>query len=181
VLTKTQKRDIINVSITKQIVSVSLCGMKGSVFYETKSKSVYSQRQSPLCPMHRNVCYGVYDRGRILGGIMIQIKICPYCSSTFSSDVNSRKYCTKKCAKLALKRRRGKSERCLCQWCGQVFTAKRKKKFCNFNCQNTYLRKLGILQMKVTKIPVKITINDVARESKKEGLTYGRYVSLKML
>ena len=112
---------------------------------------------------------------------MIQIKICPYCNSEFLSEINSRKYCTKKCAELALKRRRSKSGKCLCQWCGQVFTAKRKKKFCNFNCQYTYMSKLGKIQMKVTKVPVKITINDVARESKKEGLTYGRYVSIKQI
>ncbi len=43
------------------------------------------------------------------------------------------------------------------------------------------MSKLGKLQMKVTKVPVKITINDVARESKKEGLTYGRYVSIKKI
>ncbi len=112
---------------------------------------------------------------------MIQTKICPYCSSSFSSEVNARKYCSQRCAGLALKKRRGKTKRCLCQWCGQVFTAKRKKKFCDFNCQSTYMKKLGQIQKTVIKIPVKITLNDAARQSKEEGITYGRYVSLKRI
>lgn len=43
------------------------------------------------------------------------------------------------------------------------------------------MRKLGLLKRKVVKVPVKITIEDVAKGSKEEKLTYGRYVSLKKL
>ena len=112
---------------------------------------------------------------------MIHIKICPYCSKKFPSEHNARKYCSRKCSGLASKKNQGKSRRCLCQWCGLIFTAKRKRKFCNIDCQCTYLSKLGTIQMKVTKIPVKITIEDVAKQCKTEGLTYGRYVSLKKI
>lgn len=43
------------------------------------------------------------------------------------------------------------------------------------------MQKLGIVRKSVVKIPVKITIEDVAKGSKEEKLTYGRYVSLKKL
>jgi hypothetical protein len=43
------------------------------------------------------------------------------------------------------------------------------------------MQELGIMRKKVVKIPVKITIEDVARGSKEEKLTYGRYVSLKKI
>ena len=112
---------------------------------------------------------------------MKQTKICPYCRKTFETDGNSRKFCRKKCAILAAKKRDKTEKSFLCQWCGQVFTAQRKRKFCNIPCQTTYMRKLGLLKRKVVKIPVKITIEDVAKGSKEERLTYGRYVSLKKL
>jgi len=43
------------------------------------------------------------------------------------------------------------------------------------------MQELGIMRKTVVKIPVKITIEDVARGSKEEKLTYGRYVSLKKI
>ena len=43
------------------------------------------------------------------------------------------------------------------------------------------MKKLGQIQKTVIKIPVKITLNDAARQSKEEGITYGRYVSLKRI
>ena len=112
---------------------------------------------------------------------MKQTKICPYCNKTFVTELNSKKYCRQKCTVLASAKRSEKKKDCLCQWCGQVFTAKRKKKFCDSNCQSTYMKKLGKIQKTVIKIPVKITLNDAARQSKEEGITYGRYVSLKRI
>jgi len=40
------------------------------------------------------------------------------------------------------------------------------------------MRRLGILKKTVIKVPVKITVEDVAKKSKEEKLTYGRYVSI---
>ena len=108
-------------------------------------------------------------------------KICPCCNKVFSLESNAQKFCGKKCAAAAVKKRRKKGNRYLCQWCGQVFSAERRKKFCCISCRSTYMQELGIMRKKVVKIPVKITIEDVARGSKEEKLTYGRYVSLKKI
>lgn len=123
----------------------------------------------------------MHDRGEFLGGKMNRIKICPCCKKDFMAESNAQKFCCKKCAALAVKKRKKKKKRYLCQWCGQVFKAERRKKFCNLSCQSTYMQRLGIVKKSVVKIPVKITIEDVAKNSKKEHLTYGRYVSLKRI
>jgi len=121
----------------------------------------------------------MHDRGKILGGKMKQnIKICPYCSNKFISVQNARKFCSKKCATLNEKKRSKKVKPYLCQWCGQIFKSHRMRKFCNLSCQKTYMRRLGILKKTVIKAPVKITVEDVAKKSKEEKLTYGRYVSI---
>lgn len=112
---------------------------------------------------------------------MKQTKICPYCKETFTTEKNSKKYCRKKCADAARKRmvRPGKSH--LCQWCGQIYTAQRKLKFCSVKCRHRYMKELGLLQKTTFKIPVKITLVDADRQSKAEGVTYGTYVRLHKL
>jgi len=112
---------------------------------------------------------------------MKRIKLCPCCNRRFTLEFNAQKFCSKKCAETAAKNRRKRSNRYLCQWCGQVFKADRRKKFCGISCRSTYMQELGIMRKTVVKIPVKITIEDVARGSKEEKLTYGRYVSLKKI
>ncbi len=81
----------------------------------------------------------------------------------------------------AAKKRKIKEKKYMCQWCGSLFHAERRKKFCTLACQKQYMKKLGILQKTVTKIPVKVTINDVVNDCKKTKLTYGRYVQIKKL
>lgn len=43
------------------------------------------------------------------------------------------------------------------------------------------MSKIGIYKKSVTKIPVKITLTDAVTGAKKEGMTYGRYVSFKKI
>lgn len=115
---------------------------------------------------------------------MKQTKKCSYCGREFTkTSGNARKYCRRYCALLAAKKRKikDKEKKFLCQWCGEIFTAGRRKKFCNPSCQSQYMKKLGILQKTVTKIPVKVTINDVVSGCKSSNLTYGRYVQIKKL
>ncbi len=112
---------------------------------------------------------------------MIQTKICLYCGKAFEPKSNAQKFCKKKCSFLYNKRQTKKEKRFLCQWCGCIFEAKRKKKFCTSRCHAVYMKKLGLVHKSVVKIPVKITIEDAVRQSKEEKLTYGRYVSLKKI
>ncbi len=115
---------------------------------------------------------------------MKQTKKCSYCGKEFSyTSRNAKKYCRSYCALLAAKKRRIKNKQMnfLCQWCGEVFTAERRKKFCKPSCQAEYMKKLGILRKTVTKIPVKVTITDVVNDCKKSNITYGRYVQIKKL
>lgn len=108
-------------------------------------------------------------------------KICPCCGKTFVAEHNARKFCKKKCAMLAARKRVRKDKQYLCQWCGQIFEAQREKKFCNLSCQKDYMKNLSKYRKTVIKVPVKITIEDAAKGSKEEKLTYGRYVSIKKI
>lgn len=112
---------------------------------------------------------------------MKQTKICPYCNTVFVTELNSKKYCKSKCASLASHRRKQKLKKHLCLWCGQVFDAKRKRKFCDRACRNSFEKQQGIYLKKEIRVPVRITVNDVAKECKKSGLSYGRYVCMKKL
>lgn len=112
---------------------------------------------------------------------MIHIKICPVCKKKFKTEQNARKYCKDKCAYAALKKRKKKKTAILCQWCGEIFKSDHRVKFCNSSCRGNYMKNLIILKRKVTKVPVKVTIEDIARGSREEHLTYGRYVKLHRL
>ena len=109
---------------------------------------------------------------------MIHIKICPVCKKQFKTEQNARKYCKNKCAYAALKKRKKKQMPVLCQWCGQIFKSDHKVKFCNTLCRGEYMKNLIIFKKKVTKVPVKVTIEDAVKGSREEGITYGRYVKL---
>ena len=112
---------------------------------------------------------------------MKQSRVCRQCGKIFVTDQNAKKFCRKKCSLLALKKRRKKEKDYLCQWCGNVFSSSRKRKFCDADCHGSYMKKLGIYKKTVIKVPVKITIEDVVKDAKTESLTYGRYVSLKKI
>ncbi len=112
---------------------------------------------------------------------MKQTKICPYCKTVFTTEENARKYCRKKCGVLHRKKLARQNSRHLCQRCGHIFTAIKKRKFCSKRCQGNYMRDLFLIKKTTKKIPVKITLIDADRQSKKEGLTYGTFVSLHKL
>lgn len=112
---------------------------------------------------------------------MKQTKICPYCGKKFITTLNAKKFCRNACATLASKRKIQNESSYLCQWCGQVFKAGRRKKFCSALCQGSYMKRLGYVKKTEIRIPIKYTLRDVADGSRKEGLTYGKYVSLHKL
>ena len=113
---------------------------------------------------------------------MKQTKICPYCNAIFTTEKNAKRFCRKRCADLFRKKNAGKKlGRHLCQRCGHIFTAVRKRKFCTKLCQGNYMRDIGLIRKYTTKIPVKITLVEADRMSKAEGVTYGTYVRLHKL
>lgn len=112
---------------------------------------------------------------------MKQIKICPYCKTTFTTEKNARKFCRKKCALLHRRKMAKINSKHLCQRCGHIFTAPRKRKFCTKECHSTYMRELGLIRKTTKKIPVKITLIEADRKSKAEGISYGTFVSLHKL
>lgn len=109
---------------------------------------------------------------------MKKIKICPYCKRTFTTDKNARKFCKKKCAYLYSKKKAKTESTFLCQWCGETFKAARRRKYCREECRGNYMREIGYVYKNVKKIPMKVTIYDAVTNSKKEGISYGRYISL---
>lgn len=112
---------------------------------------------------------------------MKQNRVCRYCGNIFVTDQNAKKFCRKKCSILASKKQKKKEKDCLCQWCGEGFSSERKKKFCSALCHSSYMKNMGIYKKTVIKVPVKITIKDAVEGARTEGITYGRYVSLKKI
>ena len=120
---------------------------------------------------------------------MLITKICPYCKRTFTTQINSRKFCKNSCARLDSYRRRRKrnatrlkaSKRYMCQWCGKIFAAARKRSFCCDECRRSYCDARGTIRKTTTLVPVKITLADVSKASKNKGISYGKYVVLKKL
>lgn len=108
-------------------------------------------------------------------------KICPYCKKAFITEQNAKKFCRKRCA-VMFRQNAGKPlQKHLCQCCGHIFAAERKRKFCTKDCHVRYMRDLGLITKTKIKIPVKITLTDADRQSKAEGVTYGTFVSLHKL
>lgn len=107
--------------------------------------------------------------------------VCPYCNTVFFTGLNAKKYCKRKCAELASRQSRNKELLCLCQWCATVFKAKRKRKFCDNLCRKNFAAQKGVYLKKQIPVRVRISVNDVAKECKKTGITYGKYVLMKKL
>ena len=108
-------------------------------------------------------------------------RVCQHCGKIFVTNQNAKKFCRKKCSIYASKKQANKPKECLCQWCGEIFSSPRKRRFCNSDCHRDYMSKIGIYKKSVTKVPVKITLTDAVNGAKKENITYGRYVSLKKI
>ena len=108
-------------------------------------------------------------------------RVCLYCGNNFVTNQNAKKFCRKKCSIFASKKKLKKESERLCQWCGDTFSSERSRKFCTPECYKGFMQKNTIYQKRVVKIPVKITLKDAVDGAKKEGLTYGRYVSFKKI
>ncbi len=91
--------------------------------------------------------------------------ICKVCGKKFIKSVSFRAFCSQECRDEVKKNSSNLSER-ECECCHKIFkTAIEDKLFCSARC-----RKIG----KKKKI---MSIEDVARAAREEGITYGEYVT----
>lgn len=99
--------------------------------------------------------------------------ICPVCNKAFIG-ANCAKYCSAKCRKTAARKRKQKevAERILiCAYCGATFQSAKKRKYCEL-CQEKNRRKRKPRE----RVKPKLSIEEVAKLSREEGLSYGEYV-----
>ena len=101
---------------------------------------------------------------------------CPVCKKVFIG-ANCAKYCSAKCRKTAAKQRKQKEiveRRLTCAYCGAVFQSAKKRKYCCEECQR---RACGVLKRKPReRVKPKLSIEEIAKLSREEGLSYGEYV-----
>lgn len=102
---------------------------------------------------------------------------CALCGNEFETEKNAKHYCSVKCRRRA-QAKRDKERRGLrtftCAWCGNEFLSTRKRKYCKADCRLMANGKI-LPRTKKTEKP-KMTIEQIAKASREEGLSYGEYV-----
>ena len=98
---------------------------------------------------------------------------CEYCGKEFTTTHNSQKYCTVECRDKARHNKRLGTRVFECEFCGELFEADAKRRFCTVECRRKAERK----KKKQTKPKKpKLSLEQVAKLSREEGLSYGEYV-----
>lgn len=98
---------------------------------------------------------------------------CKYCGKEFTSTHNSQKYCTVECRDKARHNKRLGTRVFECEFCGELFEADAKRRFCTVECR----RKAESARKKKRKPKKpKLSLEQVAKLSREEGLSYGEYV-----
>lgn len=100
-------------------------------------------------------------------------RTCEYCGKEFETSCHNGKFCSMKCRDKAYKERKVRlGERTFyCELCGKAFESDRRRRFCTDECR----RKAERGKKKSRKKP-KLSLEQVAKLSREEGLSYGRYV-----
>jgi predicted Zn-ribbon and HTH transcriptional regulator len=102
-------------------------------------------------------------------------KNCRQCGTEFAAYNNAQQYCPR-CKKEGIKRRSKKSPFRIpnvCAHCGTQFTSDRKRKYCDY-CKDVTNRR----NTKPRKKPKNfMSIEEVARESRKLGISAGEYMA----
>lgn len=96
---------------------------------------------------------------------------CPECGKVFERRNSSHKYCCIECRKKATARELTKHLYYQCGFCGIGFEEGSENPYCSDECK----RKAEGKPPKAKRKKV-LSIDEVARLAKKEGLTYGQYV-----
>lgn len=109
---------------------------------------------------------------------MIKTKKCKRCGKEFTTDCNSKVYCSPACQKKAQQKRAqmlNRIETYICAWCGVKFKAERKRKYC---CERCRLKANGRLLDTPRKKPKNfMSIEEVARASREMNMSAGEYMA----
>ena len=100
---------------------------------------------------------------------------CEYCGKEFKTTNHNQKYCSAECRDQAYKTRPSKplgTRVFECEFCGELFKADAKRRFCTVECRRKAER--GKKKQTKPKKP-KLTLEQVAKLSREEGLSYGQY------
>ena len=102
-------------------------------------------------------------------------KICCFCKKEYEGD-NASIYCSAECRRAMEKKRKEKeiaNRAQICAFCGVVFYSDRRKKYCCDKCRDKANGKRSAKPRKKAKM----SIEEVAKLCRKEGLSYGQYVA----
>lgn len=99
--------------------------------------------------------------------------ICRNCGKEFVREKNAQKHCSAKCRRLwnSGKKSIHYPKTFTCSWCGIIFEAEQKRKYCCDECRFASYGRRKIRGSNAEKIA---KINQLARD---EGLTYGQVVA----
>lgn len=104
-----------------------------------------------------------------------RLATCEHCGKEFVTTNHNQKYCSVECRQKAYKEKPYKplgTRVFECEFCGELFEADIKRKFCTPECRLKYER--GKRKTRKPKKP-KLTLEQVAKLSREEGLSYGQY------
>lgn len=109
---------------------------------------------------------------------MIKTKKCKHCGKEFTTDCNSKVYCSPACQKKSQQKKKNNlrfAETYYCAWCGVEFKAERKRRYC---CDECRLKANGrLLSVPKKKAKNFMSIEEVARSAKEANLTAGQYMA----
>lgn len=108
-------------------------------------------------------------------------KICPVCGKSFTLGFRQtrRVYCSEECRNIAQENRRKcekEKEKIYhsCEWCGVGLPKNSTDKYCSDECRRKAER--NSTQKKSGRKKKPLSIDDIVKLAKKEGLSYGQYV-----
>lgn len=102
-------------------------------------------------------------------------KICKRCGREFTTEKNAQKFCSKYCTTKYLSFGAKQTE-FKCAFCGKNFTSQKKKKYCSDQCRLKANGRLKNKKKADSKPKNFMSIEEVARESRKLGISAGEYM-----
>ena len=100
-------------------------------------------------------------------------KKCKTCGKQFVSFSNGQKYCSEECRRAYYKQPLGKRT-FECAFCGNSFEADARRKYCSAECR---IKSEASAKKRSKRKKPKLSLNQVAKFCREEGLSYGRYVA----
>lgn len=109
-------------------------------------------------------------------------KICEYCGQPFETDKNAQRFCSRECSSDSRRTRdeeyyirRRMNRKLICGYCGKEFHNGRRRQYCSNECRLAANGRGDIKQYELKKIKPKLSICEVIKLAREEGLTYGEY------